>query len=306
MEDTTMFSTRTLPWMKLGTVIDKPVSPKQAIKLAKLNWTVSKEPIFTQDEKGNLTEVPGRFATMRSNDRKVFDVVGATYETYQNLEAFDFLEPLTDDGSILIHAAGELRGGRQVFIVADVPNVLDVLDDPTDMVMVIRTGHDGTKAVQAMLMGLRGMCMNMLGLPSFGHTAKQRWSVAHTSTLRERLAEAQSTLKSIDAYASEYQHTAERLAQVDIELDELQKMLRSALPVRPKTEETITRIGELFTSSPTIPERFSNTGWGAINAVTEYFDWGRERSTDEGRFHSALDGTGARIRARATALLLAR
>lgn len=312
MEDSGVkFSTRTLPWMKLGTVIEKAVSPKQAIKLAKLNWTVEKVPVYVNadgpgiDNTG-LVEVPNRFATRRSSDGMVFDIVGDTYETYQNSEAFDFLEPLTEDGSIKIHAAGQLRGGRQVFVVAEVPNALDVLDDPHELFAVVRTGHDGTKAVQVMLMGLRGMCMNMLGLPSFGRDAKQRWSVAHISTLRERLLEAQSTLKSIDEYASEYQHTAERLAAVNIELDEFRKLLTDTLPARPKTEEAVDRMAALFTGSETIPERFRNTGWGAINAITEYMDWGRERSTDEGRFHSAMDGTGARIRARATAMLLAR
>jgi hypothetical protein len=126
------------------------------------------------------------------------------------------------------------------------------------------------------------------------------------STLRERLEEAKNTLGRIDAYADEFTATAERLAAIELEVSEFEDMLRHALPARPKTEDAVHAMSNLFTSSPTIQDRFRGTGWAAVNAVTEYFDWGRERSTDEGRFHSALDGTSSRIRSRATALLLAR
>lgn len=299
------FSTRVLPWMKLGTVIDEPVSPVEAIRLADLDWEVHKHPIRTQV--GNdWVEVPDRYATVRDSDGKILEVVGGTYETYQNREAFEFLEPLTDDGSIRIHAAGQLRGGRQVFMVAEVPDALEVLDDPLDLHLVIRTGHDGTKAVQVMMMPLRGMCMNQLALPSFSGNARQRWSVAHTSTLRERLAEAQSTLVGADAYAAEFRRTAERLAATKIELDELEDLLKVALPDRPQRPDAIAKITGLFTGSETIQDRFRGTGWAAVNAVTEYFDWYRSGSTDEGRFHGALDGVPDRIRSRTTALLLAR
>lgn len=299
------FSTRTLPWMKLGTVIDEPVSPTEAIRLADLDWEVHKHPLRTKVGR-DWVDVPDRYATVRSSDAKIFEVVGSTYETYQNREAFEFLEPLTDDGSIRIHAAGQLRGGRQVFLVAEVPDALEVLDDPMDMNLVVRTGHDGTKAVQVMTMPLRGMCMNQLALPSFTAGARQRWSVAHTSTLRERLAEAQSTLIGVDSYAAEFKRTAERLAASRIELEDFEDLLTHALPDRPQRPDAIAKITGLFTSSETIQDRFRNTGWAAINAVTEYFDWYRSGSTDEGRFHGALDGVPDRIRSRTTALLLAR
>lgn len=302
-----MISTRTLPWMKLGTVVDEPMSPREALKKAKLDWKVDKQPVYRYDKKGNLVEIDDRFVTVRSRDDRVFDVVSSTYETFQNVEAFEFLEPLTANGDLLIHAAGEVRRGRQVFVVAEAPDALQVFDDdPHQLYVVIRTGHDGTKAVQVLLMGLRGLCMNMLGLPSFAKHAKQRWSLPHVSTLKERLAEAQTTLQGVEQYAAEFATTAERLASIDIEVEEFTTMLRDVIPTRPKTEEQIGRIGELMASSPTIQDHYRNTGWGAVNALEEYMDWGRERSTDEGRFHTALDGTGARYRNRVTALLLAR
>lgn len=307
--DDTMVSTRYLPWTQLGTVIPEPMTPAEAIKVAGLDWTVDKQPLFTRAASGDLCEIPDRFAMTRSSDSKFFGVVGSHYETYQNRDAFDFLTGLVDDPeSAVIEAAGTARGGRQVFVVVRFPGMLDdVLDgDEHQLYTVVRTGHDGTKAVQVLVMPLRDKCMNMLGLQSFGRDAPQRWSLQHTSTLAERLAEAQHTLRHVDDYADEYRRIAERLAAVELEEHELRTVLDRALPQRPKTDELVEGILARFASSPTIDDRFRGTGYGALNAVTEHMDWGRARMTAEGRFHSALDGTSARVRNRTAALLLAR
>lgn len=303
MQDT-LLSTRELPWLKLGTVIDEPMTPDEAIVRAGLDWTVGKHTLF--DEYG---EVEDRFSIRRSSDRKFLGTVGSHYETYQNREAFSFLTDLVaDPEDAVIEAAGTARGGRQVFMVVRFPGLLtDVLDgDQHRLYAIVRTGHDGTKAVQVLVMPLRGKCMNMLGLSSFGRDAPQRWSLQHVSTLAERLEEARDTLAHVDRYAEEYARTAERLAAIDLEERELRDLLGHVLPQRPRTQELVDGITERFTSSPTIDDRFRLTAYGAVNAITEHMDWGRARMTDEGRYHSILDGTSARVRSRATALLLAR
>jgi hypothetical protein len=183
----------------------------------------------------------------------------------------------------------------------------DVLDgDEHELYAIVRTGHDGTKAVQVMVMPLRGKCMNMLGLHSFGQDAPQRWSLQHVKTLSDRLAEARDTLRRVDTYADEYTAMVERLAAIDVVEDDLRQVMSYALPDRPKTPELVEAIVERFNTSPTIDDRFRLTAYGAVNAITEHMDWGRDRMTAEGRFHGALDGTSARVRNRATALLLAR
>lgn len=308
MEDT-MISTRRLPWTQLGTVIPEPMTPLEAITLADLDWTVDKQPLFTQGPGGKMQEVDDRFAIRRSSDGKILGTVGSHYQTYQNREAFDFLTDLVDDpDSAVIEAAGSARDGRQVFVVIRFPGLLDdVLDgDEHELYGIVRTGHDGTKAVQVLVMPLRGKCMNMLGLHSFGKDAPQRWSLQHVSTLSERMAEAQDTLRRVDSYADEYAAMAQRLAAIDVAESDLREIMGHVLPDRPKTHELIDGIADKFTTSPTIDERFRGTAFGAINAVTEHMDWGRARMTPEGRFHSALDGTSARVRNRTTALLLAR
>lgn len=306
MQDT-MLTTRALPWTKLGTVLDKPLTPAAAIKKAGLDWTVDKRALYVEAQ-GKLVQVDDRFAVVRSSDDHVLGTVGSHYEPYQNSEAFDFLTDLVDDPEdAVIEAAGSVRSGRQVFVVVRFPGMLEgVADEDNELYAIVRTGHDGLKAVEVLLMPLRGLCMNMLGLGTFGRSAPQRWSLQHVSTLQARLAEARHTLDGADAYADEYRRVAERLADSQIAEAELRTLLERALPERPKTQANIDAVLRGFESSITIPDRLRGTAYGALNALTEHLDWGRDRLTDEGRFHSALDGHSARIRNRAAAMLLAR
>src|SRR5688500_6929512 len=90
----TKFTTRTMPWAQLGTVIDKPVSPAEALVLAGLDWGVELAPLMTRFN-GEVIDVPDRYAVLRDTDGKVLGNVGSKYETFSNREAFDFFEPLT-------------------------------------------------------------------------------------------------------------------------------------------------------------------------------------------------------------------
>lgn len=304
MEEAQKFSTRTLPWMKLGTVIEDPVSPGEAIKLAGLDWRVDLAPLQAV-YRGKVLDVPDRFAVVRDSDSAVLGNVGSKYETFQNEEAFEFFTPLTDAGDAVIHAAGPLRHGRVVFMVAKAPESIDVLgDDSHDLFWLLRTSHDGTKAVEVALMMLRGRCMNSLGMPSFTREAQQRWAVTHVSTLKDRLAEAQSTMTRTDAYVESFVQTAERLAAIDVELGDFTRLLEQVLPDRPRRPEVIERMSRLFESSPT--NGFTGNGWGAVNAISEYFDWSRDTRSDEARLYASVDGVAARTRGRAAAMLLAR
>jgi hypothetical protein len=49
----------------------------------------------------------------------------------------------------------------------------------------------------------------------------------------------------------------------------------------------------------------AETGWGWVNAVTEYQDWYARARTEENRFVSANWGPGADVKAKAVSLILA-
>jgi len=112
------FSVREVPWHGLGTILDNPPTIEEAIKLAGLDWTVSMQPTYCKVD-GNDVKLPNR-AVVRSTDRKVLGVVGPTYEPLQNAAAFQFFQPVIDEGHVTLETAGSLKGGQRVWILAKV------------------------------------------------------------------------------------------------------------------------------------------------------------------------------------------
>ena len=86
-----MFSVRETPWHGLGAVLERPpASVAEAIEASGLGWTVAKEPIAI--DRGETSgadwwvpryeEIPGYFATVRQDSRKVLGIVGERYRIY--------------------------------------------------------------------------------------------------------------------------------------------------------------------------------------------------------------------------------
>ena len=55
-----------------------------------------------------------------------------------------------DNGDAVYETAGSLRNGKQVFLTMKVPMEMKVAgEDAHDLYIVLRTAHDGTKAISA-------------------------------------------------------------------------------------------------------------------------------------------------------------
>lgn len=302
-EEENIFTARTLPWMKVGTVIERPVTAAEAMKLADADFDVKLKPVFFQAGK-DKKRFEGRSVVVRTDTFEPFGIVSDTYEVIQYREAFEFIDSVNPE----VAAAGTLKKGRHAFMVVKLPDhlSLDLLGgDHHDLYVVLRTSHDGSKAVEVAIMPLRGRCMNQLPLTSLTRNAKQRWAVRHVVGAKAQLAEAQKIITGWEAYAAEFETTAKRLAAIEIGIDETQELLRVVLPDRPKREDVIAEIGELARTSPTI-EGFHGTGWGAVNAVGEYFDHFRRGGSPESRFTNALSGSTSKYVNRTAQLLIRR
>jgi phage/plasmid-like protein (TIGR03299 family) len=282
----TQVSTREVPWMKLGRLIDKPMSAAEAAEEGGLNFTVESHPVgFLVGDTWKL--ITGRRAIVREDTGVPLGIMSNEYQILQYGEAFDFMDTV---GAEYV-AAGTLYGGRQGFMVVRAPaHTINVLGgaDPHDLFIVLRTSHDGSRAVEASVMPLRHRCMNQLTLKSFASGVKHKWVVKHTSSMAAKLAEAQASLHTLSTYGAAYEKLADRLASMKITAEKANETLKFVLPNRPRRDETIEKITTAWHTSPTVG--FDYTGWGLVQAVSEYFDWGRSGGTPESRFVGALQG----------------
>jgi phage/plasmid-like protein (TIGR03299 family) len=303
------FSTRTVPWMKMGKLEDEPTTAAHAAKLGGIDFTVSEHPVaFMTKEDGKpprYTKIDGRKAIVRNDTGDWLSIVSKAYPVLQYGEAFDFMDGVSPQ----FVAAGGLRGGRQAFMVVQVELPTDLTklldgEDPHEMYGVLRTSHDCSRAVEVMVMPLRGRCMNQLTLQSFRKDVKFRWVVTHTGDVKAKLAAAEDSIKRLDTYARTYVDNVERLNAVTVSDEAASDVLKRVLPDRPRRDEVITKIITGWHSRPEIG--FEGTGWGLVNAVSEYFEWQRSGGTPESRFLAALQGQTHKAINKTAALVLSR
>lgn len=308
---TTSFSTRTVPWLKIGTVIDHDVNAAEAAQLGGIDFTVDvRRSSFEGSRPGSWVVVPNRNALVRRDTNTFFDFVSDGYRVVQYREAFDFMDGINPR----YVAAGPLRGGRQGFMVVQLPDRFNIdpepngESDPHQLYVVLRTSHDRSKAIEIAVLPLRERCMNQLALPSLTRDAPQRWSIRHVGDPHQKLKAAQNALTGTQRYAEVFQRTVRQLASVSIHVDDVSQVMRRVLPDRARRPEQIAAIEAAFRSSPHVG--FPNTGWALVNAVSEYLEHGRFESNDartmQSRFTGGLDGATAKYVGRTAQLVLTR
>lgn len=303
------FTAREVPWMKMGKLTEEPVTAQDAAELGGINFKVTEHPIYfsTKDEgkPPRFTRVEGRKAIVREDTGTWLSVVSSTYPVIQYGEAFDFMNGVSPH----FVAAGSLRGGKQGFMVVRAPETIKLApfgdEDPHQLFATLRTSHDCSRAVEVMVMPLRGRCMNQLTLTSFRKDVKHRWVVTHTGDVKSKLAAAQDSMERLGAYAQAYVANAQRLGEIKVTDENAWSVLKRVLPDRPKRNDAITMIITNWHQRPATVG-FEGTGWGLVNAVSEYFEWDRVGGSPESRFVAALQGQTHRAINRVASHILTR
>ena len=344
------FTTRQVPWIKIGKVIDDPdVDAAEAARLGGIAFDVELQPagrwraneplnvptpggddedplvqlvddqgrkLYRDHDTGARTTAPGRwmhipsrFAVVREDTDDWLSVVSDDYRPVQYREAFAFMDAINPR----YVAAGALSGGRQGVIIAQLPEHLavnvdvDGVLDPHDTYVVLQTSHDLSKGITISIMMLRNKCMNMLTLPTFTADTPQQWVIPHVGDPHKKLAEAHRTLKRVGRYEEIFARVVTQLASVRVTSEDLRHIARRVLPSRLKTrDQQVDAIVDRFEHADTVG--FRDTGWGAVNAVSDYLQWGRTSAhrTAQSEFTSPLGGDAAKYINNTMQLVMAR
>lgn len=308
--DDRLFSVREVPWHGLGTILENAPDSEQALIAADLSWAVEKRPIQLA---GGAT-IPGYWATTRATDAKVLGIVRGRYQILQNREAFAFADALLANYGVQYETAGSLFGGKQVWMLARMPEPLKLLGDETQTNVLLTNRHDGLGAVTAAVVPIRVVCSNTLNFAL--QRAKRTWTTRHTGSMSAKLDEAQRTLELTAKYTAELQTMAETLAQVSVPEDAWQAIVKQLLPIPEgakvgggivrRQEE---RRQELHDGilAPDL-DNYRWTGWAAINAVADFADhtspvrmtdgWREKRFTEVTSGHKMVDSALQMVLAR--------
>ena len=261
---------RFAPWHGLGTPVDTVMTSAEALELAGLDWEVNSRPIHTD----NGIVIPGYIANTRSSDNKVLGVVSDKYKIVQNKEAFAFTDSLLDHDAKYV-TAGSLRGGKNVWMLAQLPRT-KILGDDIDQYLCFTNTHDGTGAVRVFCTPTRVVCQNTLNLAL--STAKRSWSCRHMGNMESKMHEASRTLELANKYMEELATKADQLANTTITDERLYQIVAEMFPVDDNQSHrqlaNMEKAKTEFMVAYYMPDikQFRNTAWGALNAMADFCD----------------------------------
>lgn len=314
--------TREKAWHGLGVVVQDAPSPREALKLASLDWTVDLWPMFAcqPTERGPSFDAPiqsDRYGVVRHDTRECLGVVGPKYEVCQNAELADFCEALSKEGAAKIESAGSIRGGRKVWFLLQKGSIVIRERDEVRPYLLVASSHDGSTKIRVQMTSTRVVCSNTLhlALGMNGHMKDAIVEVMHSGDMTKKLRachEAVECFSQAVKYSGEkMKHLAERAATVD----DLRTFWAAAyqrdfgpIPTNPittieqrhyvKAMESFVAVEKRFTAEKKIA---GSTWWNVMNAYTGYLqnDLKVRAANAEARLDKATDQklfgvTGAR------------
>lgn len=307
----TAFFVGTPAWHRLGTVVQDAPTTEDAVRLACLNWLVEERLIAHFTPELVAKEITTHKAIVRATDNRCLGVVGKDYRPLQNERAFRFFDPILAEGHAQLEAAGSLRNGQRVWVLAKLRNAsADVVPgDRVDGYLLLSNSHDGSQAVRVQFTAIRVVCMNTLS------AAHRRGDEALEQCLRIR--HTQGLEASLDAVGRLLDFTGRTFA---VSVEAYQALARKRLPVdglREYVREVFRIPGEELPGSRILKgiQRSYDLGkgaqlpgvhgtyWGAYNSVTEWVGYARGRDEDR-RLDSLWFGEGRNIRDRALKVAL--
>lgn len=282
---------RKAPWINAASWVntnEDQISAAEVLTNANLNWTVEHAPLFAYVN-GWKVQVENKSATTRINSDGSASVLGITSPTYsivQNQDIVQMIDAVTFEAGATFVSAGELRGGRKIFLASKLPNTLNVGGiDPVDTYLMATNTHDGTDAFKFQLMQLRLLCTNGM----MGYTTTSSISFRHTSGMNVRIEDVRQTLNVTLKATEEFSTRAEELISQSVTDSKFVEIVNSLLPIdtynmTPRQVESVQNrryaLANIW-NGPT-QENIKGTAWGVVQAFAEFDQWAHTaRSKDD-------------------------
>lgn len=303
-ENDNMIAVGARPWHGLGTTLEvAPSTGKEALELAKLDWTVTKQPIYLSDGRqvrladSVAKAVNGAYgAIVREDTQEMLGVVGPGYHPYQNQDMASLFDPIIQDGTVQIETCGSLFNGRRVWMLAKFLKGRQYIGDSSDTVdryLMLAHGHDGLLAVRFGFTYIRVVCWNTLSL-AVKSNQSSLLKCLHTTNLKTNLEQLRNAINASDETfeltADQYRRLVQRgvtraslreYARVIVKADEEEKNW---------TKSQQDKIGKIVGAAMDGRGNHGRTWWDAYNGATEYLTW-QASKTSQTRFNNLWFGS---------------
>lgn len=293
------FFVRKPSWAGGGETVTGSPTSAEALEKAGLDWLVTKEPVFRaiKREGGGPTyrQVKDRFVIVRDKDDSVLGSVGKDYKIFQNFQALDLLDGLAQTDEIEYESAGELYGGKKIWMMCKTPSTLTLAGgDVIQPYMFVSTTHDGSGAITCAATGVRIECANTFTMAISG--AKQKVTFRHTNSSETKLQQAREALGLQLTWDAALQKELDQLISTTVTDEQFKAILEANYPAQKvQGPKSIATILENRKVSPTIQDEYRGTAYGCLNSLTEFVEHLRPYRNDEARMKATLLGWGSTL-----------
>lgn len=278
-------------WHQLGQRIDSCCNWANAMKLANLDWNVSKLQL-SNPLTGELIDVWGTF---RMDNNQLLGTVGNLYTPIQNVDMGKTIDTILNkiDGSHY-ESAGSINNGSRVWALAKLPTQIKIGNDISDNYIMYTNSHDGTSAGILKLTNVRIVCQNTLNLSlRDGNGIKIRHCPG-------TVMDVSNIINEIDIKISNLGSLFNTFNRRQINQPELQKILSILFPKQDEKESTRMKnmknqFIEIFecNDNNTFKEQ-RGTYLNVLNATTNYID--HHKGGNNNRAKNALFGAGEMLK----------
>lgn len=291
-------------WHGLGFVEDEP----NIVDVRKrLGWLVGKEPSYTYEGLRTPYYHTVRDDLPRDDVRRVLGIVGDRYTPLQNSALCDLAEALCGEGGLTIEAAGALKGGKHVWLLAHDPGADAIKGDEVKRYLLLRNTHDGTGKLRIGFTLVRVVCWNTISAAL--RKLDSDLSLRHTASIVDRVAQAARAIQRAGSYFEGIEQRLGWLADQVVTPGLVDDVLHKTFPDNPNAKTTNKRtanaradVRRLFNGAQAggSAPAAKGTAYGLYNALQEYRQYSYSeaptRTQRETRLESVWFGSRAAAR----------
>lgn len=293
-------------WHRLGTEVPDDITPDEMLKKAKVDWTVSKQPLYLK--RGNKTIETTQRALVRDSDDKILDFVSKDWNPVQNTEAFEFFNEWVADGLMKMDSAGSLKGGQIVWANAKLGEEFDLFNgDVVRGYLLFTNPHRFGQSINIRTCMTRTVCWNTISA-ALREDSKNNFSQSHRTVFdADQVKLAMGVSKE---RLAKFKEQAAFLGAKLYTVDQMIEYFTTVFPVattegrkqRSEVSKNAKKAQEVVATQP--GANFAEGSfWQLLNATTYMIDHVIGKSEDS-RQTSAIYGVGASKKQQALKLAL--
>lgn len=258
-------------WHNLGVNVSEAQTWEEAVKLAHLDWTVSKQQL-----KNPITDnlLDGQYALLRDDTHDFLSIVGNGYRPIQNVEIFDWCTALVENKEAKFASAGALNGGRTVWCLCELKNEFAVVKSDAHKTYLLAVDNRDKRSATLKVVDCRVVCNNTLSI-ALGE-AGEFIKIRHSANADQKIFDLKALVAGVSANIRTLEDKLKELSKKKVTAKSFEAVLTKLFPeldTSTSQQKMAAQIAENFTRNDNnaVPA-IQGTAYNLFNAFTEYAD----------------------------------